>query len=275
RLERMLRPEGQKPGGASPGMIAHLEALLRRARTLPQDEEVAWYFGNWVINAPLEAGMSARERAGAALERMETAEFLGPAGVYLNGIGHGWAMSISTGALAAAEVAYGRINQAIRLCRLLANQADLRMPGAISEMSPAGGCFVQAWSGYGAVYPLACGVFGLFPDAEARHVVLEPLMPSGWPRARLTDVRVGHALLSLELTHDDAGRLICRVRTDEPGWRVTILPAPTKAGTGFVARTALSIHAAPLADSWGLSPTVRESGITSDLTPHQILELSI
>src|SRR6185437_3652672 len=91
RLERMLRPEGQKPGGASPGMIAHLEALLRRARTLPQDEEVAWYFGNWVINAPLEAGMSARERAGAALERMETAEFLGPAGVYLNGIGHGWA----------------------------------------------------------------------------------------------------------------------------------------------------------------------------------------
>ncbi|MGH2389264.1 MAG: hypothetical protein ACRDIE_13755, partial [Chloroflexota bacterium] len=177
RLERMLRPAGQKPGRGGAAMIAHLELLRRRAETLPQDEETAWYFGNAVINTPLEAGLSARERALNALERMETPEFLGPSGVYLNGISQGAAMSLTTGVLAAAEVAYGRIDQAIRLCRLLADQVELRMPGAISEMSPDGGCFVQAWSGYGAIYPLACGVFGLFPDAGARHVVLAPTLP--------------------------------------------------------------------------------------------------
>jgi hypothetical protein len=275
RLERMLRPEGQKPGRATPATIAHLEALRHRAETLPQDEEVAWYFANSAIDAPLEAGLSTPERASAALERMETPEFLGPAGVYLNGIGHGSAMSIATGALAAAEVAYGRIEQAVRLCRLLADQAELRMPGAISEMSPDGGCFVQAWSGYGAIYPLACGVFGLFPDAGARHLVLAPSLPAGWPYARLVDVRVGSALLSLELTRGDAGQTICRLRIDQPGWRVTILPACNAAAEGFVARTALSLHAAASGDGWGLSPAVSQNGKTVDLVERQVLELSI
>jgi hypothetical protein len=184
-------------------------------------------------------------------------------------------MSISTSALAAAEVAYGRIDQAIGLCRLLADQTELRMPGAISEMSPDSGCFVQAWSGYGAIYPIACGVFGLFPNAGARHVVLAPQLPTGWPQARLSDVRVGDALFFLELTRGDAGQTSCRVRIDQPGWRVTILPTPTAAGEGINARTALAIHASLLDDRWGLSRAVLQGGETVDLAPHQVLELSI
>ncbi len=274
RLERMLRPDGQKPGRGT-AMIAHLELLQRRAQTLPQDEEVAWYFANAVINVPLEAGLSTHDRAVAALERMETPEFLGPSGVYLNGISQGAAMSLTTSVLTAAEVAYGRIDQAVRLCRLLADQVELRMPGAISEMSPDGGCFVQAWSGYGAVYPLACGVFGLFPDAGARHVVLAPTLPAGWPGARLSDVRVGEALLSLELTRSDEDRTICRVGIDQPGWRVTLLPPLTEGAEDFVARTALSIHAAASDDGWGIARAVLAGGKTVDLTAAQVVELSI
>ena len=271
----MLRPGGQKPGRVAPSMLAHLESLLQRARALPPDEEVAWFFGNWVINAPLEAGLSPQGRADAVLDLLETPQFLGPAGVYLNGISQGSAMSISTGALAGAEIAYGRIDQAVRLCRLLADQLELRMPGAISEMSPDGGCFVQAWSGYGAIYPLACGVFGLFPDAGARHVVLAPQLPSGWPYARLTDIRVGDALLSLELARGDTGRVVCRARMDQPGWRITFLARLSATESDSVVRTAFAIHAALTDDGWGLSSAVLHHGQTVELPAQQTWEQPI
>ena len=199
------------------------------------------------------------------LNLLEGPGFLGPAGVYLNGIGREWAMSIATGALAGAEVAYGRVDAALRLCRILAGQVELRTPGAISEMSPDSGCFVQAWSGYGAIYPLACGVFGLFPDAGNRHVVLAPQLPAEWADARLHDVRIGEAMFSLELERLGDGREVCRVLVDQPGWRVTILPPQPALDGTWVARTPLCIHAEEAEGSWGLTESVRRAGAPIEL----------
>jgi hypothetical protein len=97
---------------------------------------------------------------------------------------------------------------------------------------------------------------------------------AGWPGARLSDVRVGDALLSLELTRSDEDRTIYRVRIDQPGWRVTLLPPLTEGAEDFVARTALSIHAAARDDGWGIARAVLAGGKTVDLTERQVVELS-
>ena len=279
RLERMLAKlrgeQGSYFGSNGATLAPHLERLLQRAEALPPDEETAWFFGNWVINAPLEAGLAHPDRAAAVLDLLESPEFLGPAGVYLNGIGHEWAMSIATGALAGAEVAYGRVDAALRLSRLLASQLDMRMPGAISEMSPDSGCFVQAWSGYGAIYPLVCGVFGLFPDAGDRHVVLAPQLPADWTDARLSDIRIGEAMFSVELERLSDGREVCRVLVDRPGWRVTLLPAQRTQDGTWVARTLLCIHAAAAVGSWGLAESLRRAGAPIELPVDQIIDLQM
>ena len=98
------------------------------------------------------------------------------------------------------------------------------MPGAISEMSPDQGCFVQAWSGYGVVYPVAQGVFGLAPDAARRQVTLRPQLPQGWDHASLAGVRVGTTALDVALERDADGVLTCTVALGEAGWRIEILP---------------------------------------------------
>ena len=121
------------------------------------------------------------------------------------------------------------------------------MPGAISEYSPAGGCFVQAWSGYGIVYPLAHGVFGLYPDAAARRLVLCPTLPAGWPYARLRNVRIGGAHLDIDLERDPTGDgtpVTCRLRVDEPGWHATVVPPGAHLAGSLPPLTPLTIHAA-------------------------------
>lgn len=255
RLARMyddaLRQSHAAADGGGAVLAAHLLALRERAERLPQDDEAAWYLGNWVINAPLEAGLTPPERATGVLDRLEGAEFCGPAGVYLSGITRSRAMSISTAALAAAECAYGRTEQALRLCRLLAGTVTLRMPGAVSEFSPDGGCFVQAWSGYGTVYPLAAGVFGLFPDAAARRLVVAPALPSGWPHARLRHVRVGAAYLDVELLRAAAGGVECRLTIDQEGWVASV-----RAPGGALPLTPLTVHAAQAGETWGLAPQI-------------------
>lgn len=266
-LERLRADAQQRHNaalGAGESPADHLAALLRRAALLPPHEEAAWYLGNWIINAPLEAGLSAPQRASAVLDRLDGPDFCGPDGVYLSAIERSSAMSIATGALAAAACAYGRVEQALRLCRLLASQLMLRMPGAISEYSPDGGCFVQAWSGYGIAYPLVAGVFGLFPDAAARHLVIAPSLPDGWPCASLRRVRIGTALLDVELSrpaNGEDGTIACRLCIDQPGWHVTILPRALRSSP----LTPLTVHSSLDGGQWGMAPELAAAARTVEL----------
>ena len=221
RLEAMERQPGHR---SQPAMETFLRAVAERAATLPPDQERAWYLGNWPVMAPLELGLAPVDQAEQVFARLESAEFSGPHGVYLSSILRTSAMSISTGALAAAESVYGRVDQAIGYARQLASSLRLHMPGAISEMSPDQGCFVQAWSGYGVVYPVARGVFGLAPDAARRHMALRPQLPQGWDHASLAGVRVGTTALDVALERDAAGVLTCTVAIGESGWRIETLP---------------------------------------------------
>lgn len=262
-LEEARKRHARRPTTGTSALVAHLTALSERAATLQSDEEAIWPLANAIVAVPLEAGLAPRERAERALRWLCSERYLGPGGVHLSGIERDRAMSISTGYLAAACCAYGQIERALDLSRLLAGMLTLRMPGAISEMSPDGGCFVQAWSGYGAVYPLVHGVFGLYPDAGARHLVLCPHLPSGWPAARLHGLRVGDARLDVELERRPDGETTWRLRVDKAGWRATVVPSSALASLPPL--TMLSVHASLREGRWETAPVVIAAGQPADL----------
>ena len=223
--ERAEHPDYR--GETHPETAATLRRLLTEAESDPAPERRRpWPLGHWAVIAPLEDGLAERGRALRTLERAASPEFVGRWGMYLSALDQGAAMSISTGVLAVAEMAYGHVEQALGHVRLLTDTLDLQMPGAIAEMSPDGGCFVQAWSGCGVAWPVVAGVFGLRPDAFHRRLALHPVFPSGWPSARLSNVRVGAN--AFDLSWDGA---TLTVTSREPGWSVTCDGAPLRVET--------------------------------------------
>lgn len=181
-----------------------------------QQRKRPWLQKNWSILSPLEAGVAPQDRAIRTLDRMEGPEFTGRWGVYIDGIQQRAVMSISTGVMAVAEARYGRPERALTYIRMMTDTLDMQMPGAIAEMSPNWGCFVQAWSGYGVAWPVVTGIFGVQPDAYHRRIELSPNFPADWSDARLSNVVVGGNSLDL---HWDGKTL--RVTSREPGWEIT------------------------------------------------------
>ncbi len=214
-IDRAERPDWTD--ATRPATAEALRRLLRDAESDPrQDRKRAWLCGNWCLLGPLETGVAAPERARRALRTLEGDRFTGHWGMYLSGLDRAHVMSVNTGALAAAEVTYGRADAALGLVRTIAETLPLHMPGAISEMSPDGGCFVQAWSGYAVAWPVVAGMFGVRPDAYRRRLALDPAFPTHWPSARLTGLRIGSN--SVDLAWDGT---TLTVTTREPGWAIT------------------------------------------------------
>lgn len=193
-----------------------LEHYLRQARADPeQDRKRPWNFKNWTVVSPLEAGLVDPERASRVFARLESAEFSNKWGMYVNSLAGDDVMSINTGSLAVAELRYGRVDEGIRFIREIALGLKAWMPGAIAEISPNRGCFVQAWSGYGIAWPLVTQIFGLQPDAYQRRLTINPLLPPEWGEVALSNVRIGDA------TFEFRGNADClRVRCSDPSWTV-------------------------------------------------------
>ena len=229
RLRRWVRrtehPDGR--GTVTPEVAAEFRRLLQEAESdAHQDRKRPWLCKNWTVICPLEAGLAPLERAMRSLERVEGPEFTGPWGMYLSGRDRTHSMSINTGALAVAELAYGRVEQALEYVRMLTRTLDVHMPGAISEMLPDEGCFVQAWSGYGVAWPLVTQVFGMQPDAFRRRLRLTPLLPASWSGAGLSGVRIGSNIFDVAWD----GKVLT-VTSREPGWTVTATGVPIRVET--------------------------------------------
>jgi hypothetical protein len=198
------------------GAVEILQELLEDAEGDPeQARKRPWLLKNWSILCPLEGGVAPRERALRTLDRAEGVEFTGPWGTYICGTYRSYMMSISTGVMASAEAEYGRSEQALGYIRMLTDTLEVQMPGAIAEMSPDFGCFVQAWSGYAVAWPVVSGLFGVNPDAFHRRIELTPSFPSGWSEAQLTNLMVGTNRLDLRW---DGTTLW--VTSHEPGWDI-------------------------------------------------------
>ena len=106
-------------------------------------------------------------------------------------------MTISTGVMAVAQARYGYSNRALELLSRMFSTFSMATPGAISEMSPDYGCFVQAWTAYATLVPITGYFFGLQPDAFQNRVVVTPQMPDAWESAKLEEVHVLGGVLHL------------------------------------------------------------------------------
>ncbi|MGI6107833.1 MAG: amylo-alpha-1,6-glucosidase [Lachnospiraceae bacterium] len=205
------------------------EQILRRA---PRREEYRGYLDgilqehqdgrehgwllqyNWVINTPMEAGIADSEHAREALEAMDSDRFIGPYGMYLSGYEHSAAMTVSTGVMAVAQARYGYPDRALDLIRRMFSTFSRIAPGALAEMSPDYGCFVQAWTCYGAMVPAVKYFFGIQPDASERKIILDPCLPSSW-RGRgvsIERVKVFDGMISMKFFNDGEGEEKCRVK---------------------------------------------------------------
>ncbi len=214
-IERAKDPTGW--GGVRPQLAEAYQRLLQEAEADPHQERPrTWLCGHWTILAPLETGLATPEHAQKTLDFVTNNGYIGRWGMYLNGYSQHAMMSINTGVLATAAVSYGRIGEGIDHIRTIAETLEMHMPGAISEMSPDEGCFVQAWSGYGIAWTMIAGVFGLRPDAWRKHLVINPTFPSGWTHATLSGVRVGTT--TIDLTWDGT---TLTAAIHEPGWSIS------------------------------------------------------
>jgi glycogen debranching enzyme len=220
----LARPEGL---GSSPALIRSLQRILEPARQEPEPERKRpWLFKNWTVICPLETGIAQQERALRVLDRVGSPEFTGPWGMYINALAGVDAMSINTGALTMAELRYGRVDRAVDLIRTITASLDCHMPGAISEISPDRGCFVQAWSGYGVAWPIVSGIFGLRPDAFRRRLVISPQFPGSWPAADIRNVRIGNTCC--DMVWDGTA---VRVEVRDAGWEVLVQDQRSAAGS--------------------------------------------
>lgn len=225
-MEQMLQQLGDSAGQAGGSGDGNGSGIA--------DEERAWLFKNWVINTPMEVGLAPQEQAIRALDRMGTAEFTGPWGTYLSGMYQTQMMTISTGVQAVAEARYGRMDEALRYMQQIASTFNVRLPGSISEMSPDYGCFVQAWTNYGIVWPLLRHMFGIRPESYWKKLHLRPRLPSSWRQAAVRDVEIGLGEcankldLSIELGNKQ-DKYELELQAD--GWVVHLnIPFPSHAG---------------------------------------------
>ncbi|GER88012.1 hypothetical protein KDW_21740 [Dictyobacter vulcani] len=163
-------------------------------------QERPWLLKHMIAAIPMETGLATPEHATRAFTRLESEEFNGPWGLYLNPERQPVTMTLPNGIMAAAEAEYQRMDQALVYSQHIARTMDQRMPGAFSEISPDGGCFIQGWSGYGIIWPVVHSFFGFQPDVARKHVRFIPHFPASWHTAQLHSVRVGATSMDLEVT---------------------------------------------------------------------------
>jgi hypothetical protein len=200
---------------------------LRRALAEDADSQASpttrrpWLLLHMVQALAADAGLPTREQADELLDRLETAEWTERYGIVLNAASDRRVMTLPTGALAVGEARYGRADRALDYIRRIAATFGAATPGALSEFSPDGGCFLQLWSSYGIIWPIVHYFFGLRPDAAAHRLTCVPQLPPEWPAARLHAVPIGDTRVDVELTNVTRG-LRVRLEMSAPDWEMTL-----------------------------------------------------
>ena len=210
--------------------LAELErtaALLARYAEQHGSSEAAlnlerpWLLRHMIAATPLETGLATPEQEERAFQRLESSEFNGPWGIYLNPGTQRSSMTLPNGLMALAEAHYGRMDQALAYCYKIASTISRRMPGAYSDLLPDDGCFIQAWSAYGIIWPVVHAFFGFQPDAAKRKARFVPQLPGSWRTARLQDVRVGSARMNL-CVNSTKKDLQVVLETSDPLYEITL-----------------------------------------------------
>jgi len=169
----------------------------------------------------METGLASMEHAERALTRLESDEFSGPWGIYMNAETQRATMTLPDALVINAQARYLRMDQALAYCHKIAGTFAQGMPGAVSEFLPDGGCFIQAEASYGLIWPVVHSFLGFCPHAARRQVRFVPHLPAAWHTAALQDIRVGSASMNLHVHKTEQG-LQMLLETSDPLYEVTL-----------------------------------------------------
>ncbi len=112
-------------------------------------------------------------------------------------------MSINTGFLAQVFAVNKDVDTAFDLLLKLSNTLNDGMPGAISEILPDDGCFVQLWSGYGIHHVFMRHILGIEPDAPNKSVILEPKMPKQLNFVQIDNLKIADCIYNIKYTREN------------------------------------------------------------------------
>lgn len=183
--------------------------------------ERPWLLKHMIGATPMETGLASAPHAEQALSQLESDEFTGPWGLYLNPESQRVTMTLPVGIIATAEARYQRMDKALFYAEKIASTLFHGMPGAFSEVSPNEGCFMQAWSSYGIIWPVVAYFFGFHPDAAHKRVTFIPHLPGTWYNVWLEQVRVGTATMNLSVNRSDEEVIVC-LETSDSEYAITI-----------------------------------------------------
>jgi glycogen debranching enzyme len=183
--------------------------------------ERPWLLKHTIVATPMETKLASPAHAEQAFSRLESDEFTGPWGLYLNPDRQHATMTLPTGMLAVAEAQYQRMDQALSYSHRIASTLFYGMPGAFSDLSPDDGCFIQAWSSYGIIWPVVDHFLGFRPNAPSHSLCFIPHLPASWHTVRLQAVRVGFATINLAVDISDHEQRIV-LETSDREYDVTL-----------------------------------------------------
>jgi hypothetical protein len=201
-------------------LAAKIEALKEEALKAEKGKDKTFNMKNWIINTPLGEGIADIENANKALDNMETEEYTGRFGLKLDATKRSHMMTISTAAQAEAEGQYGRIEQMLGYIDQIISTFSIRMPGSFSEMSPDYGCLVQAWTGYGVIWPIVTYLFGIQPCAYKKEIKFNPIVPGGWDSFGYKNVKIGTATFNFYYKRNENNEESFIIECDEEGWKI-------------------------------------------------------
>lgn len=219
RLEEGLGSLIGDNSSSTQGGITSAKSLKNHLDTvesgLTGDEELSrWFFGHFIQVYPLVFGLADQVRADGVLELLEGDEFSNDYGLMhtarsspLSDISAGmygpqgkgelvWALA--TGFLTEAEAKYGRVEKSYFFLKKIADSVDNGMPGALPELLPEGGCFMQGWSGYGIVLPVMDHYFGIRVPLDG-PVLLAPHPPKELDYMEVSSVRLGSRTIDVKM----------------------------------------------------------------------------
>jgi glycogen debranching enzyme len=202
-------------------MLLEQFAEQHRTNSAALAQERPWLLKHMIAATPMETGLATTEHAARAFTRLESDEFTGPWGIYLNPERQRLTMNLPSSLMANAEARYHRMNESLAYSRHIAATLSHLMPGGLSEFSPGGGCFIHAESSYGIIWPVVHHFMGFRPDVAKCSVRFVPHLPGSWHAASLRDVRVGPASMNMEVIETEQETRVI-LETSDPLYQVTM-----------------------------------------------------
>jgi len=197
----------------------NMKKMLKENGWTESEEDTPWCFKNWVVNLPIEMQMASKEQAFRSLKRLNSEEYVSEYGMYVSGLEQTRMMTISTASLINANLSYGLTDEAYAQMEKIMKTFNMYLPGSISEMSPAYGCFVQAWTSYGILSPVVTGFLGIEPNAQSREVTIKPQLPTAWNHAAVKNLKVGTNDIDVFVQRIEDAKYQVKVVSKEDNWR--------------------------------------------------------